>query len=134
MTNLFEGLFKAREAEPAESEKLVELDWGDVSHNEDMVFKTVAIEKYADVDNVLESMRDKKSIILMKIRTRMTTDKTELRRAIRRVQKSCYAMGGDLIGLSEEMILVTPPGVVIERDKESAEQVAAVKQKFKAET
>ena len=98
-------------------QELVELDWGAREGQEALKLKVMGIECFEDVDAVLDSLREKNNIIVMKIRQSMSTDKTEVRRAIRRVQKTTYAIGGDLIGLSEDLILVAPPTVSIDRSK-----------------
>lgn len=123
------GETKSQERE--ESPDFLELDWDSSSMGERLTFRTIDLERYADVDQVIDALRDKRSIILMRIKTKMSHDKTEVRRAIRRVQKSVYALGGDLVGLSEEMILVTPPVVLIDRDRESAERIEQVKSKLR---
>ena len=79
--------------------------------------KVLGIERFEDVDNVLDALREKRNIVVMKIKSTLATDKTEVRRAIRRVQKTTYAIGGDIIGLSEDLILVAPPSVTIDRSR-----------------
>ncbi len=125
-------LGETKRPEPGENEDFLELDWDSSSTGDRLTFKTLDIERYADVDRVVDALRDKRSIVLMRIKTRMSHDKTEVRRAIRRIQKSVYAFGGDIIGLSEEMILVTPPVVLIERDSDSAKKIEQVKSKIRS--
>lgn len=135
MVKFLDSIFGENMAHAAgEGHEFVELDWDSAATGERLVFRTIDVERYVDVDKVVDSLRDKRSIILMRIKTKMANDKTEVRRAIRRVQKSVYAVGGDIIGLSEEMILVTPPIVRIERDKESARKIEEVKSQLKAES
>lgn len=125
MVDFLENLLKPKAGE--QKKELYELDWEGVPAENKVHFKTIGIERYSDTDEVIDAMRDKRNIILMKIKTKMAIDKTEVRRAIRRVQKSCFAAGGDIVGLAEDMILVTPPFVVVER--EEGEQISATKTK-----
>jgi len=131
MPSFIEELLKPRTGEA--KHELYELDWEGISDHDKVHFRTINVETYVDVDLVLDALRDKRSIVLMRIKPKMVSDKTEVRRAIRRVQKSAYASGGDIAGLSEEMILVTPPFVKIDRDAVAAKQAAVNKARIQAE-
>lgn len=131
MPSFIEELLKPKGGE--QKHELYELDWEGISDEDKVHFRTISIDNYVDVDKVLDAMRDRRSIVLMKLRTKLVSDKTEARRAIRRVQKSAYAGGGDIAGLTEDMILVTPGFVKIERDAVSAKQAAVNKARIQAE-
>jgi len=113
------SIFGKSRAEAASPRELVEIDWeGPGAQAETgLNLKIFGIEKFADVDSVLDALRNKDNMIVMKIRSSLSTDKMEVKRAIRRVQKTAYALGGDMIGLSEELILVAPPSVTIDRSR-----------------
>lgn len=109
------SIFGKGKSEAQSPQELIELDWGPQTGTGNLSLKVVGIENFNDVDAVLDSLREKKNIVVMKIRPTLATDKTEVRRAIRRVQKTTYAIGGDIIGLNENLILIAPPAVSIDR-------------------
>jgi len=111
------SIFGRGRSETQAPDELVELDWGSHETSDGLSLRVVPIERFDDVDTVLDSLREKQNIVIMKLKSTLATDKTEVRRAIRRVQKTTYAIGGDLIGLSEELILVAPPSVRIDRSR-----------------
>lgn len=103
--------------EPLKKKDLIELDWEHQPLGGALKLKVVGIGKFPDVDHVLDAIRDKRTIVVMKFTPDFFGDKTEVKRSIRRVQKTMYAIGGDIAGLSEDIIVVTPPVVNIERKK-----------------
>lgn len=109
---------KHPEPQPLKPKELIELDW---EHHPQagggLTLRVLGIAKFADVDQVLEAIRDKRTIVVMKFAPQFFGDKSEVKRAIRRVQKTMYAIGGDIAGLSEDIIIVTPPIVNIERKR-----------------
>jgi len=109
------SIFGKSRNEAQTPQELIELDWGAQEGPGSFNLKVVGIENFDDVDTVLDSLREKRNIVVMKIRPTLATDRTEVRRAIRRVQKTTYAIGGDIIGLSEDLILVAPPAINIDR-------------------
>ncbi len=106
--------------EPLKKNDLIELDWEHRQMGGGINLKVVGIAKFADVDHVLDAIRDKRTIAVMKFSQDFFSDKTEVKRSIRRVQKTVYAIGGDIAGLSEDIIIVTPPVVNVERRKGQA--------------
>ncbi len=119
------SIFGKSRAEAQPRKELVELDWehGDAGG---IQLKVVGVEKFADVDNVLEALRSDRNIVIMKIKSTMASNKDEIRRAIRRVQKTTYAIGGDIVGLAEDLIVVTPSSVKIDRAKAPVDEKATV--------
>ncbi len=111
------SIFGRTRAEAEPKKELVELDWEHPQGASDMTLKIVGVEKFADVDKVLDALRDNRNIVVMKIKSTLASDKDEVRKAIRRVQKTTYAIGGDIVGLAEDLIVVTPPNVSIDRSK-----------------
>lgn len=109
------SIFGKGKSEAQGPQELLELDWGPSRSPGSLNLKVMGIDSFDDVDNVLDMLREKENIVVMKIRSTLATDKTEVRRAIRRVQKTTYAIGGDIIGLSEDLILIAPPSVSIDR-------------------
>ena len=51
----------------------------------------------------------------MKIKVLKEKDMSELKRAIDRLRKTCVAIDGDIAGVDDDFIVLTPPGVKIHR-------------------
>ncbi|MFH1787143.1 MAG: cell division protein SepF [archaeon] len=115
------SIFGKSRADISQGRELVELDWEHPSGPYEYTLRVITLEQFTDVDKVLDSLRDKKSIVIMKLKSQFASDKVELRRALRRVQKTTYAIGGDIVGLSEDLMVVTPPAVRIDRKKGKSE-------------
>ena len=112
------SIFGKTRTEAASPKELVEIDWeAPAGSAGGLSLRIIGIEKFSDVDSVLDALRNKDNMVVMKIKQALSVDKMEVKRAIRRVQKTAYALGGDMIGLSEELILVAPPSVSIDRSR-----------------
>lgn len=65
------------------------------------------IEDFADTDRIQKIIRDG-SIVLVKIKSLKEKDISELKRAIDKLRKTCIAQNGDIAGIDEDFILITP--------------------------
>lgn len=85
-------------------------------HDRDGKFyiKIETISDFADVDRVQEHVRAG-NIVWVKIKAMKEKDMLELKRAIDRLRKTCIAINGDIAGVDEDFIVLTPPGVVVHR-------------------
>lgn len=73
------------------------------------------LDKFADTENILSSMRSGSRIVLLKIRGLREKDMTELKRSINRLKTHCAATGGDMAAIDDNWVVVVPPSVEIER-------------------
>lgn len=62
---------------------------------------------YADADRIQQRMRDG-HIMLVKIRDLRQKDINELKKAVTKIRKTCLALDGDIAGLGDDWIIVTP--------------------------
>lgn len=70
----------------------------------------IKIEKLADfidTDRIQKAARNG-SIVLVRIKELKEKDLSELKRAIDKLRKTCVAMNGDIVGIDENYILLTP--------------------------
>lgn len=65
------------------------------------------IEDFADSDRIQKTLRDG-SIVLVKIKMLKDKDLSELKRAIEKLRKTCVAINGDIAGIDEDWIILTP--------------------------
>ena len=73
------------------------------------------IEDFSDSDRIQRSIREG-SIVLVKIKSLKDKDLSELKRAIDKLRKTCIALSGDIAGIDEDWIILTPSFAHIARD------------------
>ncbi|MEM5821189.1 MAG: cell division protein SepF [Candidatus Aenigmatarchaeota archaeon] len=54
-------------------------------------------------------------IVVLSIKELRMKDVSELKRSVDRIKKTVEAIGGDIVGVEEDLIIATPSGVKIER-------------------
>jgi len=70
--------------------------------------KYIVLTDYADIKPILDYVREGFYIVFAKIKELKAKDVTELKRAILKIKKTCEAVGGDVVGIDEDFILVVP--------------------------
>jgi len=95
--------------------KYVELDWKSGHGDTKFVVRVLALNDFTDVEAILDHLRDRSSIVLLKVKPSLVQEKLELKRALKRIQRTCAAIGGDIAGVKEDIILITPPAIAIFR-------------------
>jgi SepF-like predicted cell division protein (DUF552 family) len=104
---VFEKLFGKGFKEMSEDE-FIELDTGEAQTPSGKVpIKVDKLEDFADTDRIQKTIRDG-SIVLVKIKALRNKDISELKRAIDKLRKTTIAMNGDIAGIDEDFIIVTP--------------------------
>lgn len=77
----------------------------------------VRIEKlndFADTDKILKDVRDG-SVIFLKIKTLKEKDIGELKRAVDKLKKTVLAQNGDIVGVEQDWLLISPEFAVVHR-------------------
>lgn len=103
----------------AKEPKYVEVDWQGHQAESSQFVRVVTLNDFADVEGILEYLRDRNNIVIMKVKPRLVQEKMELKRALKRIQRTTQAVGGDLAGIREDIILITPPSISISRTTET---------------
>lgn len=98
-----------------EEEEFVEVETGFEEENKVNV-KIDTLKSYADVDRVLQFLREG-HIIFLRIKDLRTKDINELKRAVEKLKKTCAAMDGDLVGVEEDFLVITPKFARVYRGK-----------------
>jgi SepF-like predicted cell division protein (DUF552 family) len=70
--------------------------------------KYFVIKDYADIKPLLDRVREGYSIIFAKVKALRTKDMTELKRVITKIKRTCEAVGGDILGIDEDYIVIVP--------------------------
>ena len=80
-----------------------------------IVVKYFTLSDFAEVKEVLDSLRDGYTIAFVKIKPLRERNLNELRRAIDKIKKTCFALEGEVVGLEEDWIVAVPPYVKVFR-------------------
>ncbi|MCX6815831.1 MAG: cell division protein SepF [Candidatus Aenigmarchaeota archaeon] len=75
------------------------------------------LDSYTDSERLQRKVREG-TVLLVKMKTLKTKDMEELKRAVDRVRKTCLAVNGDIAGLGEDWLVLTPAGAKIHREPE----------------
>ena len=103
-------------------EEYMEIDpTKDVGMKSKIVVKTFVINDFADIKEALDALREGYTIALINIKPLKDKDIVELKRAVNKLKKTCDAIDGDIAGVSEDWIVVTPTFAHIYRNKATEE-------------
>jgi len=95
--------------------KYLELDWKSGRAASRYTLRVLPLNDFTDVEGILDHLRDRSSVVILKVKPSLVQEKLELKRALKRVQRTCAAIGGDIAGIKEDIIVITPPDIAIFR-------------------
>ena len=105
-----------------ESDEYVEID--SLSPKEGRSKVTVrpfVLEEFDDIKQVLDDLREGRTIALINIKPLKDKDLIELKRAINKIKKTCDAINGDIAGFADDWVVVVPADAQIYRTKHTAD-------------
>ena len=94
-----------------ESEEEVEIP-SEEKKPEEICLKIEKINEFSDTEKVLNLLREN-YIVIVSIKDLRQKDLNELKRCVNRIKKTVEAVGGEIIGIGEDFILVAPSFVKI---------------------
>jgi len=100
------GLFKKNEEPENLEDNFVEIDHTSESGQKINV-RIEELEEYRDVDFVQKLVREG-NIVFLKIRSLREKNIGELKRAIQKLKKGAVAMNGDIVGVDDNFLVLTP--------------------------
>lgn len=113
---------KIKGYEEPEEDEYIELDFNEnVSEPGKMLIAVEKLEDYADSDRIQRKVREGK-VVLVRIKELKEKDMGELKRAIARIRKTCLALNGDIAGVSDDWIIITPENAKIHREQKPIEK------------
>jgi SepF-like predicted cell division protein (DUF552 family) len=112
---VIEKLKKLKEKMEKKEEGFVEVETGFEEEGKVSV-KIETLKDYADVDRILQFLREG-NIIFLRIKDLRSKDINELKRAVEKIKKTCAAMDGDIVGVEEDFLVITPKFARIYRGK-----------------
>ena len=78
--------------------------------------KIDTLKDFSDTERIQKLVRNG-SVVFLKIKDIRQRDITELKRCVDRLRKTCVAMNGDIVGIDEDFLVVTPSFARIYRGK-----------------
>lgn len=72
------------------------------------------LNDYRDVEGVQRHVREG-NVVFLRIRRMRERDMGELKRSVERLRRTAIAMNGDIIGVDEDYLILTPPSAKIYR-------------------
>jgi len=79
---------------------------------EEIYIKSMPLSSAGDVHRVVEELK-KGNIVIINVQPLANKDAVELKKAIEQLKGICEGIGGDIAGICEERVIVTPPYVKI---------------------
>jgi SepF-like predicted cell division protein (DUF552 family) len=73
------------------------------------------MEDFADTERILRSIR-KGNVVFLKIKSLREKDMGELKRAVEKLKKIVQANNGDIAGVEQDWLIITPEFAVVERE------------------
>tara|TARA_Y100000310_G_C20703043_1_gene831894 strand:+ start:7550 stop:7987 length:438 start_codon:yes stop_codon:yes gene_type:complete len=91
------------------------------SKSSKIVVKSFVVRSFEDIKDALNDLRNGYTIALINIKPLKDRDVVELKRTINKLKKTCDAIEGDIAGISEDWVVVTPGFAQVFRNKQTAE-------------
>jgi len=102
------GLFKKEEGEEKDfEEQFIELDRESADGRERIKVRIEDLEDYRDVETVQKLVREG-NIVFLKIKALREKNLGELKRAVQKLRKGSIAMGGDIVGVDDNFLVLCP--------------------------
>lgn len=106
-----------QEDEAVVGDDFVELDAEMTETDEKVVIRAETLKEFSDVEKVQEHLRDN-HIVWVNIQPLKNKAMTDLKRAIKRLKKTVKSIDGDMAGVDEEWIIVSPSYAEIARSSD----------------
>ena len=78
--------------------------------------KIETLSSYADTDRIQQVLREG-NVVFLNIKELRAKDISELKKSVDKLRKTCTAMDGDIVGVEEEFLIITPQHVQIYRGR-----------------
>lgn len=107
-------IFGGKEDKEIDEEDFIELDTDSSEDKRKVGLIIDTLNDYRGVDQIQKLVREG-NVVLLKIKRMKDRDMGELKRCVERLRKTSLAMNGDIIGVEEDYLILTPPAVKIQR-------------------
>jgi SepF-like predicted cell division protein (DUF552 family) len=101
-------------------EDFVELDASANQEDKKVSVRAETLKEFDDTETVQDNLRDG-DIVWVNIKPLKNKDMSKLKRAVKRLKKTVKAVDGEIAGVDEQWIVLTPEYATIKRSKEIEE-------------
>lgn len=105
--------FKSEEVIDSE-EDYIEIDTAGDANSGKLLIKIETLNEFSDTDRIQSQLRSG-HIVWVKIKPLKDKDMVELKRSVDRLRKTCIAVNGDIAGVDEDFLILTPESVTVHR-------------------
>ncbi|MEM5834574.1 MAG: cell division protein SepF [Candidatus Aenigmatarchaeota archaeon] len=99
-----------------EKEEFLELDTALIEEDKRIKIKVENLTGFVDTEKIQQLLREG-NVVFLKIKELRNKDITELKRCVERLKKTCLAMNGDMVGVDEDFLILTPDFARVFRGK-----------------
>jgi SepF-like predicted cell division protein (DUF552 family) len=96
-----------RKDEPEDEEEFIEIEGENEGEKRRVNIRIENLNDYRDIDNIQRQVREG-SIVFLRIKRMKERDLGELKRSIERLRRATISMNGDIVGVDEEFLILTP--------------------------
>ncbi|HDJ96638.1 MAG TPA: DUF552 domain-containing protein [Candidatus Aenigmarchaeota archaeon] len=118
------GILK-KKPEVEEEEEFLEIQPESIGGEKKILIRVDNVRDYADLPRVQKYLREG-YIVFLKIREVRNRDLTELKRIVEKLRKTVEAMNGDIVGVDEDFLILTPSFAKVQREAEGEEKIEVI--------
>lgn len=107
---------KEEQKEEEPKEEYLEIDTSVLGREQKISIRIENLRDFSDTDRIQQMLRDG-NVVFLRIRNLREEDISELKRAVDKLKKTCTAMNGDIVGVDEDFLIITPSFVRVYRGK-----------------
>ncbi len=100
-------LEKTKQPKDDDTEEFVELDESVLDEDNKVGVRIETLKDFLDTERIQQMVRDG-NVIFLRIKELRSKDVTELKRSVEKLKKTCVAMNGDIAGVDEDFLILTP--------------------------
>ncbi len=115
---MLQKLFTKPEGQVVPTDDYVEVDVTDTALMGNRAGKVgIKVDKltdFSDTERVLKDLRDG-SVVFLKIKALKDKDMGELKRSIERLKRTVLAQNGDIVGIEQDWLILTPEFAIVHK-------------------
>jgi len=112
------------------SDEYLEIDLTQEKKDKKVLIRLFTLRQYEEVNDILNSLREGYSIAVVDIKPLRQKDSIELKRAVSKIKKTVDAIGGNIAGFGENIVIITPSFAKIHKEAEKVPKDASAGNKF----
>ena len=106
MGKILEKMKKPKQEEE-DSEEFVELDESAMNQENKVGVMIETLKDFLDTERIQNLLRNG-NVVFLRVKNLRNKDMAELKRSVEKLKKTCTAMNGDIAGIDEDFLVLTP--------------------------